>query len=109
MKGGKFEIGVLVVFVTVGLAARFAEAAEKMQYRPKLQKGKRYYVEMITEAKTSYTIMGRERPMEEVIGFGYDFDVNQIDENGNAGVDCTFDWIKINYKGPGGEVVYDSK
>ena len=108
MNGKKFGIGVLAVVVTVALAASFAEAAEKMQYRLKLQKGKKYYLRMITETKTSYTLMGRERPMEEVIGFGYNFDVNDIDMNGNAWVTCTFDWIKLNYKGPGGQVVYDS-
>lgn len=108
MNGKKVGIGVLVVVVTVGLAVRFAEAAEKMQYRLKLQKGKKYYLRMITEAKTSYTVMGRERTMEEVISFGYNFDVNDIDMNGNAWVTCTFDWIKIRQKGPGGEVVYDS-
>ena len=105
MKGGKFKIGVLAVVVTVALAASFAEAAEKMQYRLKLQKGKKYYLRMITESKISYTIMGRERPVEEVIGFGYNFDVNDIDMNGNAWVTCTFDWIKLNYKGLGGQVV----
>ena len=108
MNGKKFGIAVLAVVVTVGLAARLTEAAEKMQYRLKLQKGKKYYLRMITEAKTSYTIMGRERPMEEVSGFGYNFDVNDIDMNGNAWVTCTFDWIKLNYKGAGGQVVYDS-
>ncbi len=108
MNGKKFGIGVLAVVVTVALAASFAEAAEKMQYRLKLQKGQKYYLRMITEGKTFYTIMGRERPMEEVIGFGYDFDVNQIDENGNASVQCTFDYISLNYKGPGGMIVYDS-
>ena len=108
MNGKKFGIGVLAVVVTVGLAARFAEAAEKMQYRLKLQKGKKYYLRMITEAKTSYTIMGREQPMEEVSGFGYNFDVNDIDMNGNAWVTCTFDWIKLNYEGSGGMIVYDS-
>ena len=107
MNGKKFGIGVLVV-VTVGLAARPAQAAEKMQYRLKLQKGQKYYLRMITETKTSYTLMGRERPMEEVIGFGYDFDVNDIDMNGNAWVTCTFDYISLNYKGPGGIIVYDS-
>jgi hypothetical protein len=108
MNGKRFGIGVLAAVVTVALAASFAEAAEKMQYRLKLQKGKKYYLRMITETKTSYTLMGRERPMEEVIGFGYNFDVNDIDMNGNAWVTCTFDWIKLNYKGPGGQVVYDS-
>lgn len=108
MNGKKFGIGFLAVVVTVGLAVRFAEAAEKMQYRLKLQEGKKYYLRMITEGKTFYTIMGRERPIEEVIGFGYNFDVNDIDMNGNAWVTCTFDWIKLNYKGPGGMIVYDS-
>lgn len=108
MNGKKFGIAVLAVVVTVGLAARLTEAAEKMQYRLKLQKGKKYYLRMITESKTSYTIMGRERPMEELSGFGYNFDVNDIDMNGNAWVTCTFDWIKLNYKGAGGQVVYDS-
>jgi hypothetical protein len=108
MNGRKFGIGVLAVVVTVGLAVRFAEAAEKIQYRLKLQKAQRYYIRMITEGSTSYTIMGREQPMEEVVSFGYDFDVNEIDNDGNASVRCTFDWIKLRQKGPRGEVVYDS-
>ena len=108
MKGGKFKIGVLVVVVTVGLAAGFAEAAEKMQYRLKLEKGKKYYVQMITEGKIFYTLRGRERPVEEMIGFGYNFDVNEIDRNGNHLVDCTFDWIKLNKNAPGSQIVYDS-
>ena len=108
MSGRKFGIGVLAVVVTVGLAVRFAEAAEKVQYRLKLQKGQKYYIRMITEVNTSYTIMGREQPVEEEVGFGYDFDVNEIDNNGNASVQCTFDWIKLRQKGSGWEVVYDS-
>lgn len=108
MNGRKFAIGVLVVVVTVSLAARLAEAAEKMQYRLKLEEGKKYYVRLTMEGNTFYTIMGRERPREEAIGFGYNFDVNEVDENGSAWVKCTFDWIKLRHKSPGREVVYDS-
>lgn len=108
MNGRKFAIGVLVVVVTVGLAVRFAEAAEKIQYRLKLEEGKKYYVRLIMEGNTFYTIMGREQPKEEAIGFGYNFDVNEVDENGNAWVKCTFDWVKLRHKSPGREVVYDS-
>ncbi len=108
MNGRKFGIGVLAVVVTVGLAVRFTEAAEKIQYGLKLQKGQKYYIRMITEVNTSYTIMGKEQLVEEVISFGYDFDVNEIDNNGNASVQCTYDWIKLRQKGSRWEVVYDS-
>lgn len=109
MKKKCFKSAVLLAFAVGACAATVTEDDQKFQYKLKLQKGQKYYITMITQEKTSYTLIGAERHAEQEVGFGYELDVNQIDEKNVADVTVRFDWIMLKTKGQGTNVVYDSK
>jgi len=99
----------VVLALAVGAyAATGTEDDQKFQYKLKLQNGQKYYITMINQEKTSYTLLGRERYVEQEVGFGYELDVNQIDEKNIAEVSVRVDWIMLKTKGQGPNVVYDS-
>ena len=108
MKDRKLRIGILVVVMAVALIVPMAEAAEKMQYRLKFDKGKKYYTKSVVKQQITQTIMGQEQKIDMTIGFGFNFDIEDVDDSGNAWVRYTYEWIKFEQKGPMGEVVYDS-
>lgn len=85
-----------------------SQTEEKIQYQMRFKAGEKYYLRIITEQKISQTISGREQKIEQTIGLGYDFDVENVESNGNAWVRYTYRWAKYIQKGAGGEVVYDS-
>lgn len=107
MKGRRLWSGVMVVALA-GVVVVTASAAEKVQYGLKLEKGRKYYVRMITEQQISQTVMNQEQNVEQTIGMGMNFDVNDVNESGVALVRYTYTWMKFRQKGPMGEVVYDS-
>jgi hypothetical protein len=107
MKGRRLWLGVLVVAL-VGVVVVVADAAQKVQYGLKLEKGKKYYVKMITDQQITQTMMGQEQNMEQTIGMGMDFDVNDVNDRGDAWVRFTYRWMKFRQKGPMNEIVYDS-
>lgn len=104
----KFKTGVFVVAVMIALGVVPTKADEKMQYKLKLQKGQKYYIKMITEQKISQTLMGQEQNAEIAMGMGIDFDVNDVNDNGNAWIRYTYRWAKLSQKTPMGEIEYDS-
>lgn len=108
MKDVRFRIGILVGVAIAAMVATRVEAAQKMQYKLTLQKGQKYYIRMITEQQITQTVMGQEQNIEQTIGMGTDFDVNDVDEKGNAWVRYAYRWAKFRQKGPMGEIVYDS-
>jgi len=108
MDNRKFKTIVFVTSLMVALSTVLAKGAEKMQYKLKFEKGQKYYTKTITEQKISQTVMGQEQNMEQTIGMGIDFDVNDVDANGNAWIDYTYSWAMSRQKGPMGEIVYDS-
>ena len=107
MKGRRLWLGVLVVAL-VGVVVVVADAAQKVQYGLKLEKGKKYYVQMITEQQISQTVMNQEQNMEQTIGMGMDFDVNDVNDRGDVWVRLTYRWMKFGQKGPMNVIVYDS-
>jgi len=90
------------------IAVSGAKAAQKTQYRMKFEKGKKYYLLMVTDQKFSQSIMGQEQNIEQLIGLDADFDVNDVDANGNAWVRYTYRAVQYHQKGPMGQVEYDS-
>jgi len=81
---------------------------EKIQYQMRFKAGEKYYLRIITEQKISQTIKGQEQNIEQTIGLGCDFDVKNVEPNGNAWVSYTYRWAKLKQSGVGGNVVYDS-
>jgi hypothetical protein len=108
MEDRRFRTGISVVATVVTLVVVSAEGAEKIQYRLKFEKGQSYYVRVISDSNTVQEMTGQESVTEVTAGFGYHFDVKEVDEKGNAWVNCTFDWIKFRQKTPKFNVVYDS-
>ncbi len=85
-----------------------SQTDEKIQYRIRFKEGEKYYLRFVTEQKISQTITGREQNIEQTIGIGCDFDVKNVEPNGNAWVSYTYRWAKLIQKGAGSKVVYDS-
>jgi hypothetical protein len=85
-----------------------SQTDEKIQYRIRFKEGEKYYLRFVTEQKISQTITGREQNIEQTIGIGCDYDVKNVEPNGNAWVSYTYRWVKLIQKGVGGNVVYDS-
>ncbi len=81
---------------------------EKIKYQMRFKAGEKYYLRIITEQKISQTIRGQEQNIEQTIGLGYDFDVDNVEPNGNVWVSYTYRWAKFIQKRAGGKVVYDS-
>lgn len=107
MRTGKVKIYVLTVMVIVFGVVQ-AGCSKKKQYSLKLKKGQKHYVHTTTDQKITQTIMGQEQQMEQSVGMGADFDVNDVDSSGNAWVRYTYRWLKLNTKTPMGETAYDS-
>jgi len=105
----KFKTSVFVITAMIALAVVRVDADEKTQYKLKLEKGQKYYIKMVTEQQITQAVMGQEQTMEQIIGLGTDFDVNDVnDKNGNAWIQYTYKWAKLGYKTPMGEIEYDS-
>lgn len=84
------------------------QTGEKIQYQMRFKAGEKYYLRMVTEQKISQTISGQVQNIEQTIGLGCDFDVENVEPNGNAWVSYTYRWAKYVKKGAGGSVEYDS-
>lgn len=104
MRGRRFWIHILAV----ALAVVSAEAAEKVQYKLKLEKGKKYYVRTVAEQEVSQIVIIQEWSMEQTIGTGMDLEVNDVDVNGTMWLDETYAWVKARKKDQRSETVYDS-
>lgn len=104
-KGGMlFSVVVAVVFFGGGIA----KSEEKLLFRHKFEEGKSYYVKQVTKQKVTQVIDGKEQVNERVTGFGYNFDVTEVDFDGNAWVSCKYDWAKVYVKSAQGEISFDS-
>jgi hypothetical protein len=105
----KSRISVLVAAaVIVAWLIVPTEAGQKIQYKLNLRKGQSYYVRVISDSNVAQEMMGQKNVVEVTAGFGYRFDVKEVDEKGNGWVDCTFDWVKFRQKAPMMDVAYDS-
>jgi hypothetical protein len=104
----KPKISVVAAAVIVAWLIVPTEAGQKIQYRLNLRKGQSYYVRVISDSNVAQEMAGQKSVVEATAGFGYRFDVKEVDQKGNGWVDCTFDWIKLRQKAPTMEVGYDS-
>ena len=102
----KFGTGVLVSLIV--LCVIQVEAVGKIQYRLKLEKGQKYYLRTIIEQQMSQTIMGQAQEIGQDIGMGIDFDVNDVDGDGNMWIRYTYRWVKFVQKSAMGQMEYDS-
>lgn len=110
---GKIKTVIVPVIITIVSSVPLGEAAEKIRYSIKFKEGEKYYVRMILEHKVIQTVIDQKQILEAIVGLGYNFNVNNVDKNGNAWIDYTFDWVKVTEKGTMGDVTniaydYDS-
>jgi len=84
------------------------ERSPAVQYKLKFERGQSYYVRVISDANAVQEVTGQVIINETTSGFGYSFDVSEVDEKGNGWVDCTVDWVMLRQKSPSIEVIYDS-
>lgn len=108
MKTNKLIAAFVLAAVTVAIGLAQAETAGKVQYRLHPQKGKKYYVKMITNQNITQAMTGQEQNMEQAIGMGMDFDVNDVLDSGDVWIQYTYRWMKFLQKSPMGEISYDS-
>jgi len=104
----KPKISVVAAVVIVGWLIVPTEAGQKIQYKLNLRKGQSYYVRVISDSNVVQEMAGQKSVVEVTAGFGYRFDVKEVDQKGNGWVDGTFDWVKFGQKAPMMEVMYDS-
>ena len=95
-----------------GLESDSSQSDEKNLYELKLSEGLSYDVRVTTDIEY-HRLDGKLYSSEQSIGFGYRFDVNSIDYDGNAMVDCKVTWVKYKQRISGGipenqDVDYDS-
>ena len=87
------------------------QPADKVQYALKLVKGQSYNVRIVLDEEAG--VNETEKGYTKSIGLGYQFDINSVDDQGNAQVICTLNWVKFRQKVTGGipenqDVDYDS-
>jgi len=105
LKGGLFFS---VLFSVILLLTGAAQSEEKILFRHKFEEGKSYYVKQVTEQKTTTVVDGKEQVQEKIIALGFNFNITEIDFDGNAWVSCEYDWTKIYAKNAQSEVSFDS-
>lgn len=108
MENRKPKISVVAAAVIVAWLILPAEAGQKIQYKLNLRKGQSYYVRSISDGNFAQELGGQKSVGGWTLGFGYSFDVNEVDEKGNGWIDCTIDWVKLRHKAPMIDVAYDS-
>lgn len=81
---------------------------ELIQFKLNLQKGQKFYVKTVTEQQISRSTMNQEQIIDETRGIGTDFEVNEVDPNGNGWVCYTYRWAQFLQNGPMGQITYDS-
>ena len=75
------------------------QAGEKMHYGLKFAKGQSYDIRCISDKSgTQRDHGGLSFRVHTRIGLGYGFDINSVDDSGNAIVDCTVTWVMYQQK-----------
>jgi hypothetical protein len=108
MEGKKWRKAISFATLAILWPVLSVQAGQKVQYGLKLAKGRSYDVRMVSDSNIVQESQGQEARSQVSLGFGYRFDVNAVEPNGTANVDCTVTWVKFRQKSPQAEMVYDS-
>lgn len=100
----------ILTALLISLAATpcFAQADEKVQYQLNLQAGKSYYLQATIKQTTTTIMQGKEQTIEQTKIFGYNLDVEEVEPSGNVWINCKYESVKLEHKGPQQSVTYDS-
>jgi hypothetical protein len=98
-----------------GFETDTTQATEKVQYALRFVEGQSYDIRIISNSNMNAVPEEPDKEMssQTTTGQGYRFDVNSVDDRGNALVDCTVTWVKYYQKVRGGipenqDIDYDS-
>jgi len=100
----RFSTGVFVVLVLSSILS----AGEKVQYRLRLKKGRKYYCKSVVEMEIAQILQGNVQQTKQTMGFGYDFDVEDVNTNGDMLVKWTYKLVQFKQESPAGVMEYDS-
>jgi len=95
---------VLANLITVSCAG----PGEKLDLRLRLQEGQAYKFRMVNDQKMTYTVQGREMEMNQKMSTEFAFDVQNVDEAGDATIKVNFQAVSADMEGPMGKISYDS-
>lgn len=104
----------LLLFLFAAVTSVHARQQEAVSLKLNLKKGDRYYMPSVNEMTMTMDMMGMSMDMSSNTTFGFEFYVEDVDENQIATMDVTFKDIafKANVAGAPGaaqSIVYDSK
>jgi pentatricopeptide repeat protein len=85
-----------------------AGSGEKIDLKLSLEQGKTYKLRTINDVKMTQTFQGREMEMSQKMTFDFTFEVQAVDDGGDATVEVTYHSIAVEMEGPMGKVEYDS-
>lgn len=98
-----------VILLTLLLSSAFTTTAQNIDLKLNLKKGDRFYVLMDTDQDISQTMMGQEMQQKQVMTMGYDFDVVDVNGNGDYKIQVTYRKIVYKNKNAYSEILYDSE
>jgi hypothetical protein len=95
---------VLANVITVSCAGQ----GEKLDLKLRLQEGKTYTLRMVNDQKIINTVQGREMEMNQKMSTDFAFDVQKVDETGDATIEVNFQAVSAEMESPMGKISYDS-
>jgi hypothetical protein len=107
--GTRARLAAPAALLLAALASASCGKGEAVELRLRLEKGKTYAQDMEMEQAITQTLGGNESTMDQSIGMGIAYTVEDVDAAGDMKVSCTFDRVSLRQKGPMGEVAYDSR
>ena len=82
---------------------------KKVDLKLNLKEGNTYSLKSTTDQVISQEIQGQKMDMKQITGMGYTFNVEKVDEEGNATAKITYDSVYFKQESPQASIEYDSK
>ena len=108
MRSKRHIFGVLAIVLATSVLVSYVEAAEKIQFRLNLQKGRTYSLRTVVEQEISQEFQGQKQDMDQKVSMGYTFHVEDVDADKIASVKFTYHSISFEQNDPMKTVKYDS-
>jgi len=108
MQTRRFLMGFLASAFMIAIAASACVAADEVQLQLRLKEGQSYRLRITGDTKMTQTLQGQRQEVKEWASFGYVFDVQSVDANGDAAIKVTHQTMQFREDGPAGRVELDS-
>lgn len=99
---------VLIVGVAIFIVSLLGEEMGEVELRLRLEPGKSYVFRVDTDQEISQKMGDEEMETAMLRGFGYTWDVQEVDAEGNARIRVTTESVRFKVSGPTGDIEYDS-